>query len=82
MQAGLVSAEAAGRLPAQGRSLTRSEGHRVPGLGWGPVKGRRGVMRTLGYVTSITIAVGAAAIGLLAIKSLPDVRRYLRMRKM
>jgi Family of unknown function (DUF6893) len=39
-------------------------------------------MRTLGYVTSITIAVGAAAAGVLAIKSLPDVRRYLRMRKM
>jgi hypothetical protein len=39
-------------------------------------------MRTLGYVTSITIAAGAAAVGLLVIKSLPDVRRYLRMRKM
>ena len=39
-------------------------------------------MRTLGYVTSITIAVGAAAVGLLAIKSLPDVQRYVKMRKM
>jgi hypothetical protein len=39
-------------------------------------------MRTLGYVLSITIAVGAAAVGLLAITSLPDVRRYRRMRKM
>ena len=39
-------------------------------------------MRTLGYVTSITIAVGAAGAGLLAIKSLPDVQRYVKMRKM
>ena len=39
-------------------------------------------MRALGYTTAITITVGAAAVGLLAIKSLPDVRRYVRMRKM
>lgn len=39
-------------------------------------------MRTLRYVTAITIAVGAAALGLVAARSLPDVRRYVRMRKM
>lgn len=39
-------------------------------------------MRTLGYVTAITLAAAAAALGLLAVKSLPDVRRYLEMRKM
>jgi len=35
-------------------------------------------VRTLGYVTAITIA----ALGLVAVKSLPDARRYVRMRKM
>jgi hypothetical protein len=40
------------------------------------------VVRTLGYVTAITIAVGGAALGLVAVRSLPDVRRYVRMRKM
>ncbi len=39
-------------------------------------------MRTLGYVTTIIMAAAAAALGLLAVKSLPDVRRYLKWRKM
>jgi hypothetical protein len=43
---------------------------------------RRKVMRTIGYVTAITAAAAAAALGLVAVKSLPDVRRYLTMRKM
>lgn len=38
-------------------------------------------MRTLGYITTITMAAAAAALGLVAVKSLPDVRRYLTMRK-
>ena len=36
-------------------------------------------MQTLGYVTAITMA---AALGVLAVKSLPDVRRYVAMTKM
>ena len=39
-------------------------------------------MRTLRYVTMITLAAAAVVLGLLAVKSLPDARRYLEMRKM
>jgi hypothetical protein len=39
-------------------------------------------MRTLGQVTAVTMAAAAAALGLVVVKSLPDVRRYLAMRKM
>jgi hypothetical protein len=39
-------------------------------------------MRTLGYVTAIIMAGGAAALGVVAVRSLPDMRRYVAMRKM
>jgi len=39
-------------------------------------------MRTLGYVTAITMAAAGTALGILAVKSLPEVRRYVAMRKM
>ncbi len=39
-------------------------------------------MRTLGYITAVTMAAAAAALGLLTVVSLPDVRRYLKIRKM
>jgi hypothetical protein len=39
-------------------------------------------MRTLGYITAVTMAAAAAALGLLAAKSVPDIRRYLKIRKM
>jgi hypothetical protein len=39
-------------------------------------------MRTLGYVTAITMAAAGTALGLLAVRSLPEVRRYIAMRKM
>ena len=35
-------------------------------------------MRALGYVTTVT----SAALALLVVMSIPDVRRYLKMRKM
>ncbi len=38
-------------------------------------------MRTLGYVTAITMAAAGAALGVMAVRSLPDVRRYVAMRK-
>jgi hypothetical protein len=40
------------------------------------------LMRTLGYVTAITMAAAGIALGVLAVKSLPDVRRYVAMTKM
>jgi Family of unknown function (DUF6893) len=39
-------------------------------------------MRTLGYITAVTMATTAATLGLLTVMSLPDVRRYLKIRKM
>jgi hypothetical protein len=39
-------------------------------------------MRTLGYITAVTMAAAAATLGLLAVKSLPDMRQYLKIRKM
>lgn len=39
-------------------------------------------MRTLGYIAAITMTAAGAALGLLAVKSAPDVRRYLAIRKM
>ena len=39
-------------------------------------------MRTLGNVTAFTLAATGVALGVMAVKSLPDVRRYLAMRNM
>jgi Family of unknown function (DUF6893) len=39
-------------------------------------------MRTLGYVTAITMAATGTALGLVAVRSLPEMRRFLAMRKM
>jgi len=39
-------------------------------------------MRTLGYLTAVTMAAGGAALGLVAVRSMPEVRRYIAMRKM
>lgn len=39
-------------------------------------------MRTLGYITAVAMATASAAFGLLVVVSLPDVRRYLKIRKM
>jgi len=39
-------------------------------------------MRTLGYVTAITMAAAGAALGVMVVRSLPDVRRYVEMRRM
>jgi len=45
-------------------------------------KNRRHTMRTRGYITAVTMAATAAALGLLAVMSLPDIRQYLKIRKM
>jgi hypothetical protein len=39
-------------------------------------------MQTRGYVTAIIVAAAGAALGVLAVKSLPDVRRYVAMTRM
>ncbi len=39
-------------------------------------------MRALGYVTAITMAVAGTALGVMAVRALPDARRYAAMRKM
>jgi hypothetical protein len=39
-------------------------------------------MRTLGYVTAIAMAAAGTALGLVAVRSLPEARRYIAMRKM
>jgi Family of unknown function (DUF6893) len=43
---------------------------------------REEIMRALGYATAVTMAAAGAALGVLAVTSLPDMRRYLAMRKM
>jgi uncharacterized protein DUF6893 len=39
-------------------------------------------MRTLGYMTAVTMAAAAATLGLLVVMSVPDMRRYLKIKKM
>lgn len=39
-------------------------------------------MQKLGYVMAITMAAAGAALGVMAVRSLPDVRRYVAMKKM
>jgi hypothetical protein len=39
------------------------------------------MMSALGYVTTIILAAAGIALGVLAVKSLPETRRYLAMRK-
>ena len=40
------------------------------------------IMRALGYATAVTMAAAGVAIGVLAVKTLPEMRRYLAIRKM
>jgi hypothetical protein len=42
----------------------------------------RKMMQKLGYVTAITMAAAGAALGVMAVRSLPDARRYVAMKKM
>ena len=54
----------------------------VAGRGRGPAEEQEKIMRRLGHVAAITVAVAAVALGLLAVRSLPEIRRYLAIRKM
>ena len=46
-----------------------------------PPEIRRKMMRALGYVTAITLAAAGIVLGVIAVKALPETRRYLAMRK-
>jgi len=39
-------------------------------------------MRVLGYATAIILAVAGTALGVLAVKALPEMRRYAAMKRM
>jgi hypothetical protein len=39
-------------------------------------------MQTLGYITAAALAVGVVAAGVAAVAGLPDLRRYVEMKKM
>ena len=39
-------------------------------------------MKKLGYVTAITMAAAGAALGVMAVRSLPDLRLYAALREM
>ena len=45
-------------------------------------RNRRKMMQKLGYVTAITMAAAGAALGVMAVRSLPEVRRYMAIKKM
>jgi hypothetical protein len=45
-------------------------------------RNRRKVMQKLGYVTAITLAAAGAALGVMAVRALPDARRYMAMKRM
>jgi hypothetical protein len=40
------------------------------------------MMWVLGYATAITMTAAGTALGVLAVEALPDMRRYVAMRKM
>jgi hypothetical protein len=48
----------------------------------GPAAEQEDIMRTLGYVGAVALAAAGAGLGLLAVRSLPDLRRYMAIRKM
>jgi hypothetical protein len=54
----------------------------VAGRCHGPAEEQEEMMRALGYVTAITIATAGTALGVMTVMSVPDVRRYVAMRKM
>ena len=39
-------------------------------------------MRALGYVALVEMAAAGAVLGVLVVRGLPDMRRYIEMRKM
>lgn len=66
-------------MRASGR---RDKDINVVGRSHGPADEQEDIMRTLGYIAAITIAAAGAALGLLVVKSVPDMRRYVAIRQM
>jgi hypothetical protein len=54
----------------------------IAGQGRFLAESRRKMMRALGYATAITLAAAGTALGVLAVKALPEMRRYAAMRRM
>jgi hypothetical protein len=77
-----VSPAAAGAAVGAARCPRRDEDINVAGRCRGPAEEQEKVMRTLGYVTAITMAAAGTALGVVAVRSLPEVRRYIAMRTM
>jgi hypothetical protein len=46
-----------------------------------PPKSMEEMMRALGYVTAIALTAAGIGLGVIAVKALPETRRYLAMRK-
>jgi hypothetical protein len=67
---------------AQGRCLLRDQGHQRRRPLSRTCREQEEMMRALGYATAITMTVAGTALGVLAVKALPDMRRYMAMRKM
>jgi hypothetical protein len=55
--------------------------HRPPSLS-STTREQGKAMRGLGYVTAVTMAAAATMLGVMTVMSLPDIRRYLAMRRM
>ena len=53
----------------------------VAGRCRGPARDQEKMMRALGYVTAITLTAAGIALGVVAVKALPETRRYLAMRR-
>ncbi len=39
-------------------------------------------MRTLGYISAVVLTAASAGLGVLVVMGIPDLRRYLKIRKM
>jgi hypothetical protein len=46
-----------------------------------PPESKEEMMRALGYVTAIALTAAGIGLGVVAVKALPETRRYLAMRK-
>lgn len=65
-----------GALPAPGMRHID-----VAGRCRGPARDQEEMMRALGFITAITLTAAGIALGVVAVKALPETRRYLAMRR-
>ena len=72
----------AGTGTTQGRCPLRDEEYQMSRAAVAdPPAKKEEMMRALGYVTAITLTAAGIGLGVLAVMSLPETRRYLAMRK-